>query len=247
MDLFHSWAVFCSGCEYSIGHGERFQRGETYDFGRSRLRYNVSIFLSACHGKTNMGGSNKQRGTIARPLHCLQLQSCATVLRVRYHIRKLPTYHFDCVLVTPGGVDGVSRAVYNNFLRLAEAEIDCVSRQAATGPRSALGSERAALFVGQPGQRRSWSQNTTPRAIAAASSLTSTTFSKCLQPAVDGRNCATKHAPWSNKSVPCTTLCGVSGLHECMLKRDDRQTPCSIHTRSLPPHRIYLQSRRKRS
>jgi hypothetical protein len=33
LDLFHSWAVFCSGCEYSGGRRERCERGETYDFG----------------------------------------------------------------------------------------------------------------------------------------------------------------------------------------------------------------------
>jgi hypothetical protein len=35
------------------------------------------------------------------------------------------TYHFDCVLVGPGCVDGVSRVVYEE-LSVVKVEIDCV-------------------------------------------------------------------------------------------------------------------------
>lgn len=36
LDLFHSWAVFCSGCEYGIGRFEVSERRSTYDL-RGRL------------------------------------------------------------------------------------------------------------------------------------------------------------------------------------------------------------------
>jgi hypothetical protein len=34
LDLFHSWAVFCSDCKYPEDGSERCERVVTYDFGR---------------------------------------------------------------------------------------------------------------------------------------------------------------------------------------------------------------------
>jgi hypothetical protein len=112
LDLFHSWAVFCSGCEYSIRRNGRCDRGRTYDFGLSRLWHHVSI-----HSYHKIYNSRFAAAALAMRSNCLTPPLIAPAKprdksSNSKSQKRASTYHLDCMLVGPGDVDGVSRVVY---------------------------------------------------------------------------------------------------------------------------------------
>ena len=111
LDLFHSWAVFCSGCEYSIGRSGRCDRGRTYDFGLSRLWQHVSMrAITKCTNSRFAAAALAMRSNCLTPPPIAPAKPRDKSSNSKSQTRAL-TYHLDCMLVGPGDVDGVSRVV----------------------------------------------------------------------------------------------------------------------------------------